>query len=304
MEDFSSAVLVTALQRALADDGILVEVPRTRGALMPLTTKRRLVGEVAARHGLLPLLRIGLVVPRLPPDPAVAALRAALAPGDLFERWSRLQRFTHSRHRVVVRSAGPTHLAAEHIGPPGAPPTPAEDALVLGVLTGLLVVIGTDGLVVALDRAGARVVFADGAFTSPPAGHSTATWQFRWSSSASRAAPSKDGGTDPVPHARRLLAGDLGHRWTLTRLAAALGTSPRTLQRRLGPGGFAALLGAIRAEAAADLLMTSQHPLSTVGFACGYADQAHFSREFKRRTAFTPAAYRSAFARPLEEMQP
>jgi AraC-like DNA-binding protein len=35
-----------------------------------------------------------------------------------------------------------------------------------------------------------------------------------------------------------------------------------------------------------------------VGFACGYADQPHFTRDFKRRTAMTPAAYRSAFAVP------
>jgi transcriptional regulator GlxA family with amidase domain len=82
-------------------------------------------------------------------------------------------------------------------------------------------------------------------------------------------------------------------------LATELAVSTRSLQRRLAAGGgFTALLGATRAETAAALLMDSRYPLGIVGFACGYADQPHFTREFKRRTAMTPAAYRSAFAHP------
>ena len=35
-----------------------------------------------------------------------------------------------------------------------------------------------------------------------------------------------------------------------------------------------------------------------VGYMCGFADQAHFTRQFKRHTAMTPALYRSEFAGP------
>ena len=37
-------------------------------------------------------------------------------------------------------------------------------------------------------------------------------------------------------------------------------------------------------------------PLAEVGFLCGYADQAHFTREFRRRVGLPPERYRRAFA--------
>lgn len=296
MDDFASAVLVGAVRRALANDGIPVVVPAPGGALLPLEAKRQILAGVARTHGLLPLLRVGLSLAELPPDPAISALLASGTPHDLFARWSRLERFTHSRHRVVIRETGPKYLIAEHIGPPAAPPTSAEDALILGVLAALTVAIGGQAVTIRLGSDTAPVVFATGVFTSPPAGHDTALWHFTWSSLASTAHPA---GTDAASPARRILASDLGHRWTLRGLAAKLATSPRSLQRRLrADGGFNTILGAARADAAADLLMNSEHPLSIVGFASGYADQPHFTRDFKRRTAMTPSAYRSAFASP------
>ncbi|MEV6925632.1 helix-turn-helix transcriptional regulator [Dactylosporangium sp. NPDC051485] len=294
MEEFASAVLVAAVQRALAGDGIPVVVPALSGALLPLEAKRRTLASVSEEHGLLPLLRVGLFLAELPPDPAISALLASGTPHDLFARWSRLERFTHSRHRVVIREAGPKYLIAEHVGPPAAPPEPAEDALILGVLAALTAAIGGQAVTVRLGTDSAPVVFAKGVFMAPPPGHGTALWHFTWSSLASKVHPAV---TDAASHARRILASDLGRRWTLGGLAAELATSTRSLQRRLrAEGGFNALLSATRAEAAADLLMNSEHPLSIVGFASGYADQPHFSRDFKRRTAMTPLAYRSAFA--------
>jgi AraC-like DNA-binding protein len=53
---------------------------------------------------------------------------------------------------------------------------------------------------------------------------------------------------------------------------------------------------AARAEHAAHLLINGGHSLSLIGFASGYADQPHFTREFKRRAALTPLEYRQAFA--------
>lgn len=294
--EFASAVLVAAVQRALAAEGIPVAVPAPDGALMPLAAKRRILARVAQSHGLLPLLRVGLSLAQAQPDPAGSALLASSTPHDLFARWSRLERFTHSRHRVLIREVGPKCLIAEHVGPPAAPPLPAEDALILGVLAALTAAIGGQEVTVRLGAHNAPVVFAEGVFTAPPPGHGTALWHFTWSSLASTRYPAATGAAS---HARGVLAGDLGRRWTLGDLAVALGTSPRSLQRRLrADGGFNALLSATRVEAAADLLRNSSQPLSIVGFASGYADQPHFTRDFKRRTAMTPLAYRSAFAGP------
>ncbi len=322
-DDFASAVLVALLRHALAEDGAEGAVAVPADALLPLEDKRRLLSDVAAAHGLLPLLRVGRVIPRLPPHPVVSALRAATDPVDLVARWRRLERFAHSRHRVVLHETGPGHLVAEHVGPPGSPPAPAEDALVLGVLIGLLQDMGVEGLTVTLDVD----VLADGVLSAPPPDARTARWRVTWSSQSPPVRPSGRGtaldptgtdptgtdptgtdptgtdptgtdptGTDPIARARALFTGDLARAWTVGDLAARLGVSVRTLQRLLrSADGFAALLGAVRTEHAAELLVTSSHPLSVVGFACGFADQPHFTRTFRRRTAMTPAAYRSAF---------
>ncbi|MFF4011939.1 helix-turn-helix transcriptional regulator [Streptomyces sp. NPDC001717] len=309
MDDFASSTLVAAVRRALADDGIdaASSAPVTDGALLPFDVKRRFLGGVARAYGLLPLLRVGVVLPKIASDPVVAALLGAEGPPELLERWRRLERFTRSRHHVVFREAGERDLLAEHAGPPGAPPEPAENVLVLGVLTVLLTMTGARDLTVTAGRDRRTVVFADGVFRAPPPGCDTSLWRFTWLWPLRRApsnpappAPAHAAAPDldPVSRARTLLAGDLARRWTLDVVAAELGTSSRSLQRRLqGAGGFQGLLGSIRTEAAAGLLLAGEHAPCLVGFACGYADQPHFTREFKRRTAVTPAAYRAAFAR-------
>jgi hypothetical protein len=166
VEDFASAVLVAAVRQVLAEQGLAAPAPPPAGALVPLAVKRRLLTEVTAAHGLAPLLSVGPALARLPPHPVIAALRAATSPADLFARWRKLERFVHSRHRVVLHHAGATCVVAEHVGPPHAPPIPAEDALILGVLTALLDDTGTRGLTAALD--GGPVVFAGGVLTAPP----------------------------------------------------------------------------------------------------------------------------------------
>jgi AraC-like DNA-binding protein len=42
--------------------------------------------------------------------------------------------------------------------------------------------------------------------------------------------------------------------------------------------------------------MQSNAAVSEIGFLCGYSDQAHFTREFKRATGITPSKYRESFA--------
>jgi AraC-like DNA-binding protein len=298
-EDYASARLVAMARRALAAEGISTVAPVGAGALLPLAAKRRFLAEVERAHGLLPLLRVGRRFSEVRSDPAVSALLRAGSPHDLLERWCRLERFTHSRHRVVLRRSGPRHLVVEHLGPPGEPPGSAEDAVVLGVLTALLTLTGAQDLTVAVGRERAHTVFTDGAFTAEPPAGDSAHWRFDWSGTV--AVPPGDAaatGSDPVVRARALFAADPARRWTLGELATALGHSTRVLQRRLaGDGGFTGLLAAVRVETAADLLIHGEHPTSVIGFACGYSDQPHFTRRFKHHTAMTPAAYRAAFGR-------
>jgi AraC-like DNA-binding protein len=290
-DDFASGVLVAAVRRVLADEGVAVGAAAAEGAHVPLAVKRALLNEVAAEHGLLVLLRAGAAVLRERSDPLLAALCAASGPADLFDRWTRLERFTHSRHRVAVQEIGVDLLVADHVGPLGEPPQPAEDALILGLLTALMGAAGARGMTVT---AGGRPVYVDGVFRDPP--EDLGRWCFTWSALEPRPATAPGGG-DLAGRARQLLAGDPARRWTLRDVAAGVGVPARSLQRRLHrERGFTGLLAGVRAEAAADLLRAGPLPLGVIGFTCGYADQPHFTREFRRRTAMTPGQYRAAFA--------
>ena len=50
----------------------------------------------------------------------------------------------------------------------------------------------------------------------------------------------------------------------------------------------------LRVEWVADRLVDTDEPIATLAFRAGFADQPHMTRAFKRRTGWTPAAYRRA----------
>lgn len=301
MADFASSIMLAAVRESLRKDAIAIDPPRVREALVPLSDKRRFLSAVVAAHGLLPLLHVGRILPAMASDATVAALTAARDPIDLFARWSRLERFTHSRHRVIVRHADTDRLIAEHVGAPGHPPAAYEDALIVGVLAALLDRIGALRLRVSI---GTQDVLADGIWTLPPPDVPMSRWTFAWDGFVS---PNANDATDIAPdagcvaRARRLMAADPGRRWTVAMLAEAVGSSTRSLQRSLAAeGGFGSMVAAARSDKAAAMLISETLPVAMVGFACGYADQPYFTRAFKRRTALTPAAYRAAFAKSGE----
>jgi AraC family transcriptional regulator len=65
----------------------------------------------------------------------------------------------------------------------------------------------------------------------------------------------------------------------------------RVFRRHHGcsPGEY---LRRLRVRRACRLLAESDEPLAAVAFRTGYADQSHFTRQFKRATGVTPGAYR------------
>jgi AraC-like DNA-binding protein len=98
-----------------------------------------------------------------------------------------------------------------------------------------------------------------------------------------------------VQAVRRLIGAQLGQdRITIETLAAGLGLSPRTLQRRLGEANTSVrqLLREHRL-AMADLRMNASGlSQSGIAEALGYADGTAFWRAFKSWTNTTPSAYR------------
>jgi AraC-like DNA-binding protein len=81
---------------------------------------------------------------------------------------------------------------------------------------------------------------------------------------------------------------------SLQRVAARLGMSGRTLQRRLGASGvgYKDLVAHTRRELAERLLRRSDYGLAEVAFLTGFSDQSTFTRAFKRWSGQTPREYR------------
>jgi AraC-like DNA-binding protein len=79
-------------------------------------------------------------------------------------------------------------------------------------------------------------------------------------------------------------------------IAAKLGLSPRSLQRKLGDSGtsYLEVLERVLCSRARSLIGTTRTPIIEIALSLGYSDPAHFSRAFKRWTGATPSAYRKA----------
>ena len=94
------------------------------------------------------------------------------------------------------------------------------------------------------------------------------------------------------------------------RLAAKqLGTSPRTLQRRLVAGGltYAEMVARARTALAREMLGDESVRIADIARRLGYSDASHFSRAFVRWTGITPRRFRQlrlARGTPRRRSQP
>lgn len=85
-----------------------------------------------------------------------------------------------------------------------------------------------------------------------------------------------------------------GGRATIDQVAAQLGMSARSLQRRLDEEGhqFVELLGWVRRELATAYLANSSHPITTIAGLLGYASPSSFTRWFAGTFGTSPQAWR------------
>ena len=93
---------------------------------------------------------------------------------------------------------------------------------------------------------------------------------------------------------------------TLATAARAIGTSTSTIVHRLRRETgktFKQFLTEIRLAEAKKLLATTSLELSAIGDLCGFFDQSHFTREFKRTINLTPGQFRKLLAVPEEALR-
>ncbi len=81
-------------------------------------------------------------------------------------------------------------------------------------------------------------------------------------------------------------------------IAAKLGLSPRSLQRKLANSGttYLELLERVLGERARSLIGSTRTPIIEIALSLGYSDAAHFNRAFKRWTGVLPSDYRRNLA--------
>lgn len=295
----TSAALYNLVLRAAQDLCLLGDArnPVHGEAQVPHAQKGSLLALVCEQAGAEAILDIGPRLLSYQSVLAIAVLTRASDPLETIRRWQRLERIYHSHHRIVLREQTANSIIVRHEALDGPPPKRLDDLLIAGIVTALLAHQGCTQLVGS---------FVDGeVFTQDgerclgdidDCGDSS-TWAFSWSGwkavgVVNRPSLSAVGGlTGDIAD---VFATDPAHGWTLRQFSARCGMSERTLQRRLAKEGSSlqALLRELRAKTAANLLEDDSLSIADVAFACGYADQPHLSREFRRCIGMTPGHYR------------
>jgi AraC-like DNA-binding protein len=300
-QDFASAAMMRLVALGLARQGIAAPMSPPKGAHVPRPQKSDVLAGVLAVHGPKAILSIADAARSMAPEPVVQALTQAKDMGDLWDRWHRLERFSHGRHTVVTERLDDTNFRLSHRARQAGPaPSVADSLLVLGLLTILAEMTGSIDITLTTAETGA-VWRSHGVWRDPVVPERIGS-VILTAGSATRPAPAERGDieTDPIAGLRKSLARDPLRRWTVAELAAATGTSPRTLQRRLTEHStsFSRLVTEARVQVAATHLCQKKGPaLAEIGFLAGFADQAHFARSFSRAVGTTPSSYRADFGR-------
>jgi AraC-like DNA-binding protein len=143
---------------------------------------------------------------------------------------------------------------------------------------------GENGLAASLDRLRAPIVTADRAL------------QAILAEQADTLAARQGGSSRLLGRVRRSIGAQLPQGVpSLSITAKGLGTSPRSLQRRLAAENttFQRLLDSVREEIARDLVHEPGMTVGNIAFELRYANHSAFLRAFRRWTGMTPGRYRA-----------
>lgn len=299
MDSFTNSGLVRLLMRRIRAvdaallDGIARPDPMTRG-ITGDADKRALVERVMRARGPGLLLSVGRALDGVDETPVTTVLTGSPSPWVLAEKWMRLERYNHATHRTDIASVGHGVWQCRRHST-GVRPSAGENALIAGALIGLLDRIGASDLhLVAGGKA--RPLSALHSVTLDPDEELqsfTITWRPAMRATGSGVIMQSD--AVPLPdRLTDLLAGDIGRSWKLTDAARLMACSDRSLQRHLRRAGhsFSGTLRRARMREATRLLTGTDVSLAEIGYCCGYADQAHFQRDFRRVANVTPRRFR------------
>ncbi|WP_348943724.1 helix-turn-helix transcriptional regulator [Chitinibacter sp. FCG-7] len=298
--DFASRTMLQIISAGLDLLTLQASIPLGRGTheRIPLASKQALLQQIHRDYGLPALLRVGAGVKQLVDSPIGKALLQGSTPDTLLGKWQRLEKYVHSRHYTRCEI---THQQAciSHHARSGPPPSLEEDLLILGVLCALLHQLGLREIRLSASGQADQAVYIYPAQTvNTDALVVRTNWYLHWTTGCNQpeAADARPAQSESVIERTKASMRQLGLLdLTLGQVAQAQALSPRSLQRQLQHSGadFSSLVQSVRVQAASELLLAST-TISTaeIGFVCGFADQAHFSRLFKQWTGMTPGEFR------------
>ena len=293
MAGLSSTGLVDVLRKVLS--GADPAFAGNTGVQAP--HRQELIAQAMDVHGPGLLLSTGLMLHTSRGTPALACLRQDPDPDVIAAKFMRLEGYFHARHRTRIFRAdsGRWDCTRESRG---APSGLGENCLVAGALMGLLKDTGHSNIAVTIS--GRRIEARDVLRARLASGETGAQFTISWTG-RDRPAPAPEPDSPALSdHLAAFLDMDTGRSWRIGECAAALGLSARSLQRYLKAEGqtFSSVLRQARMKAAVRMLADPAMSLAETGYCCGYADQAHFQRDFRRAMEMTPKRFRAVGAKP------
>lgn len=298
MTDFASALLVATLIRELQKNYPELLPADTHApdeysdALVSVQQKTSVLNYAYHRGGAIPLIQVGRAIVRLQGTAIISSLLASSTAHVFAQKWMRLEEYYHANHRTRFRFNEPTAWSLHRFSEGERAPTDPENILIFGVLFYGLKAIGCGDLIGSIGG----LVYQDSDDPQerrfPP--YTTTLGSFNWTQQRSAALHCHDANDNINAQVSHVLNTDIGRVWDLPEIAKALGKSTRSVQREIKKTGhtLSSLVRHTRTSTAGQLLRDTSLSLSEIGFCCGYADQAHFQRDFKRALNMTPRAYR------------
>ncbi len=309
-EPFASSLLLVLAVEALRDQDkallppdLTTPNPFMSGKIVA-NEKTQILEHAFKAGGPVPLLKAGRTIGAVADAPTQRVFLNSANTDVLAEKWMRLERYNHSDHRVEIDSSRSFSWKCQRKWQGQQCPTCAEDLLICGIMFGLLELFGCKNLLGAVGSIELPGDLQNG--RSRIAWGNTQRWTFRWSDIVC-GTPTTNGDQQtlsPLPglsspgteNLNQLLGADLARVWRVEEAATVLGKSARSLQRDLNRSGhtFSSLVRRVRSLEACKLLVETDMSLANIGYCCGFADQSHFQRDFRRIINMTPLQYRRA----------
>lgn len=313
--DFSSGVLVRLILASFKRQGILTELDTTltppkdlKSPHIGLPIKRELLKSAFESRGPLPIIQAGFDIQRMPENPLSFAMLRSPTILELINRFFKLQKYFHSKHRLQLISQSERAIVMRHVSKTSVSPEIYEDILLGALMAGILSQYGCQNISLCFSG---RTAIQDGCISGgfvPPddCSNFSIVWQelIRPENIRLKEEIQKIGDFTASSRGHysakisKTLAADPLEKWSLADMAVELSLSVRTLQRRLSQEGttFGECILVSRCQCAAYYMTTQQENLTAVGFLAGFSDAAHFSREFKKNVGLLPSNYRSSLS--------